>query len=163
MKRFLLIFFAVSLIATIVLVPFAAHAQASKSSAKSPGSGPGAALAQTITTVTGIAISPLLAMSCIGAWQYFHAKKKDDLPFYAQLWFWLPGLLVAGAAALKDTAGAATPPGLKKPLDVAEAVENKLSGLVAAGALVPIVTSTFHHAQTADASLSLAGAGFAAI
>jgi hypothetical protein len=45
--------------------------------------------------------------------------------------------------ALKDAGGVAVPTALKKPLDVAEALENKVSGLVAAGAFVPIVASVF--------------------
>ena len=102
MKKFLLLVSALSLIVAIVLAPLVAQAQSSAGSAKSAGAGPGAAFAQTITTVTGIAISPLLAMSAVGVWQFFRApsEKRDQLPFYAQWWFWLPGLLIAGAAAL---------------------------------------------------------------
>jgi hypothetical protein len=39
--------------------------------------------------------------------------------------------------AAKDSFGAMVPPGLKKPLDVLETIENKFSGLVAAGAVIP--------------------------
>jgi hypothetical protein len=51
-------------------------------------------------------------------------------------------LLIVGAVAVKDGAGAALPPGWKKPLDVAETLENKLSGLVAAGAVIPFTMDT---------------------
>jgi hypothetical protein len=50
-------------------------------------------------------------------------------------------LLVAACAA-KDAFGAVVPPGLKKPLDVLELVENKATGLVAAGAVVPFTMAT---------------------
>jgi hypothetical protein len=46
--------------------------------------------------------------------------------------------------AAKDAAGAALPPGWKKPLDVAETIENKVSGLVVAGAVVPFLAAIFH-------------------
>ncbi|MFM8469169.1 MAG: hypothetical protein ACKODH_04260 [Limisphaerales bacterium] len=59
------------------------------------------------------------------------------------MWFWAPALLLVGAVALKDTSGVVIPTALKKPLDVAEALENKVSGLVAAGAFVPIIASVF--------------------
>jgi hypothetical protein len=65
--------------------------------------------------------------------------------------------------ALKDAFGAATPPGLKKPFDMMETLENKVSGLVAAGALIPLVTGVFHSANSSHAGGGLAGAGFAAI
>jgi len=48
-----------------------------------------------------------------------------------------PALLVLGIIAAKDILGAAAPTALKKPFDVAEAIENKLSGLVAAGLSFP--------------------------
>jgi hypothetical protein len=102
-------------------------------------------LAKSVTTVTGVAISPLLATATLGAWDYFHTpeEQRDRLPWYANPGFWLPALLLVAAVAFKDAAGTAAPPGLKKPLDVAETVENKVSGLVAAGAVVPMLAAVF--------------------
>jgi hypothetical protein len=101
---------------------------------------PGAHIATTIATVTGIAISPLLGTGAYGAYQYFRTPEeaRDRLPWYAQFSFWGPALLLVGAVAAKDALGATLPPGWKKPLDVLETVENQLSGLVAAGAVIPI-------------------------
>jgi hypothetical protein len=110
-----------------------------RSSAKS-GKTPGLELAAMATQVTGIAISPLLGVSAVGAYQYFKAgtpEEKAALPWFARPSFWLLGLLVVGAVAIKDAAGASLPPGWKKPLDVLETIENKVSGLVAAGAVIP--------------------------
>src|SRR5690606_20010856 len=59
------------------------------------------------------------------------------LPWYAQVSFWLPALAIVGLVAAKDALGAVVPPGMKKPLDGLETIENKASGLVAAGAVVP--------------------------
>ena len=100
---------------------------------------PVAAIAGAITTVTGIAISPLLGTGVYGAYQYFQTPEEHraSLPWFAQVSFWLPALALVGAVAVKDALGAALPPGWKKPLDILETVENKATGLVAAGAVVP--------------------------
>jgi hypothetical protein len=81
-----------------------------------------------------------------GAYQWFKADSEVEraaLPWYSQMKFWLPALLIVGICAAKDAAGAALPPGWKKPLDVLETMENKLSGLVAAGAVIPFTMDTF--------------------
>ena len=112
---------------------------------------PAAPLSVALATVTGIAISPLVATGAYGAWQWAtvpgatdeaKATARAKLPWFAQPKFWLPALLIAALCAAKDTLGTVLPPGTKKPFDVLETVENKLSGLVAAGAVVPITMST---------------------
>lgn len=125
--------------------------------------GPGAEVAQAISTVTGVAISPLLGTSAYGAVKYFRtpAEKRANLPWFAQPTFWLPALLLVGLVGAKDVLGTAAPTALKKPFDVAEAVENKVSGLVAAGAFVPFVVTVFGDSNTQSAMLS--SLGFAAI
>ena len=129
-----------------LVVAHAAQSAAPAPAAKPAGkAAPGMDIAQTITTLTGVAISPLLGVSACGAWTYFKADtaQRSKLSWYAQPWFWASGLLLVGAVFLKDTGGVVVPTALKKPLDVAEALENKVSGLVAAGAFVPIVASVF--------------------
>lgn len=100
-----------------------------------------AEVARSITTISGVAVSPLLGIGVVGAYDYFRTpgEKKDRLPWYARPVFWLPALLLAGAVALKDFGGAVVPTGWKKPLDVAETIESKISGLVATGAFAPLV------------------------
>jgi hypothetical protein len=148
------------------LTASAAQAKPTKKESAPPPAGLEAAKA--ITTITGIAISPLLGTSAIGAWDYFNTpdEKRDQLVWYAHPSFWLPALLLVGAVALKDAAGTALPPGLKKPLDVAETAENKLSGLVAAGAVVPSIAAIFpmvtHSGAQAAAQAPVYLAGFAA-
>lgn len=119
-----------------LLFAVAAPAAETKKSAKTPG----VELATMASQVTGIAISPLLGVSGVGAYQWVKAstpEAKAALPWFAQVSFWLPGLLLVGLCAFKDSIAAVAPPGMKKPLDIAETVENKISGLVAAGAVVP--------------------------
>jgi hypothetical protein len=124
-------------------------------------------LAKAVTLITGIAISPLLGVSAVGAYDYFTTpkEKKDQLPWYAHVTFWLPALLLVGVVAAKDAFGTVLPPGLKKPLDVAETVENKITGLVVAGAVVPSIAAVFHSAVTSgsQAHLEFASAGLATI
>jgi len=129
----------------VIVVPLAlAAATAAPAPAKSDKS-PVAPIASALSTVTGIAISPLLGTGAYGAYQWFSArdeKAKAALPWYAQVSFWLPALLLVGVCAAKDGLGAMVPPGLKKPLDVLETMENKFSGLIAAGAVVPFAVSS---------------------
>jgi hypothetical protein len=127
---------------------------------------PGAEAAKTLSQVTGIAISPLLGTAGIGAWRYFESKSADRvrLPWYAQPWFWGPALLIVGLCALKDAGGVVIPTPLKKPIDVLELFENKASGLLATGAIVPIALKTFHALDAgAGAAINDAAGHFAAI
>ncbi len=104
------------------------------------GKTPGLELATVASQVTGIAISPLLGVGGVGAYQWWGAhtpEEKAKLPWFAQVSFWLPALLLVGLCAFKDSFAAMVPPGLKKPFDIAETFENKVSGLVAAGAVIP--------------------------
>lgn len=142
---------------TLVVVPFAFAATAAPAT---PGAdrSPVAPLATAVTTVTGIAISPLLGTGAYGAYQWMAAKDdaaRAQLPWYAQWSFFGPALLLVGACAAKDALGAVVPPGLKKPLDVLETIENKATGLVAAGAVVPFtidaITQMVLGGKTAEA------------
>lgn len=104
----------------------------------------GLELAKTATQITGIAISPLLGVSAVGMYQWFQAdtaEQKAKLPWFANPLVWILGFGLVGAAAAKDAFGATVPPGLKKPLDVLDATENKVSGLVATGAVIPVLVA----------------------
>jgi len=130
---------------------------------------PGVQIAQTLSTITGVAISPLLGVGAVGAYQYFKAdsdEAKAKLPWFANPLFWVPALLLVGLCALKDAAGVvALPTVLKKPVDVAETIEHKISGLVATGAFVPIMVNIIHEANSTGGqpSASLSSLGLSAI
>jgi hypothetical protein len=157
----------VYLIATLAIVggllsPRAAFAQDKSSSSKTLT--PGVQIAKTLSEITGVAISPLLGVGAIGAIQYYKAKtpeQKAKLPWFANPWFFIPALVMVGLCFIKDTAGTALPTALKKPLDVIDAIEHKISGLVATGAFVPIAVSLMHDANQTGASFS--SMGFAAM
>ncbi|HXJ61731.1 MAG TPA: hypothetical protein VNU68_34250 [Verrucomicrobiae bacterium] len=126
---------------------------------------PGLAAAQAISTITGVAISPLLGVSGVGAYKWFKAppEKRAGLAWYAQPWFWVPALTLVLLALIKDTFGTALPTAVKKPFDMAELIENKISGLVAAGAFVPLIALIFKSAGDDGTWLESTGLTMAAV
>ncbi len=130
---------------------------------------PGVELANTLALATGIAISPLLGVSAVGAWQVWRTppELRPSLPWYASAWFWIPGLAVGLLLALKDPVlGIA--PGAKKPLDALDVLENKVSALLAAPAVVPMFLSAVAGVRrvgelAAGSSPAVALAGVAAL
>lgn len=157
MKRLLLVVIALALVG----VPARATAATSTAPAPPPI---GAEIAKTVSLVTGVAISPLLGMSAVGAWTYLKAppERRAHLPWFANPWFWAPALLLVALCFAKDTLGTAAPTVLKKPFDAAETVEHKLSGLIALGLFVPIAAAIFQ-APASDAAAAFSRAGFAVI
>ena len=61
------------------------------------GQGIGLAIAEALATATGIAITPLLGVSAVGAWKAYKTppELRGQLPWYAARWFWVPGLAIA--------------------------------------------------------------------
>jgi hypothetical protein len=129
---------------------------------------PGVQIAQTLSTITGVAISPLLGVSAVGCYQYCKAKtdeEKAKLPWFANPLFWVPAFLIIGLCFVKDTYGVVLPTVVKKPFDAIETVEHKVSGLVATGAFVPIMVNIIHEANSTGGqpSASLSSLGLAAM
>jgi hypothetical protein len=135
----------------------------------STSTAPGAEFAHQLSVLTGVAITPLLGTSAYGAVQWWKAPKaqRAKLPWFAQPWFFVPALLLVGVCLLKDTAGTALPTAMKKPLDIAEAVENKVSGIVATGAFVPFLMLMTKDASGGPeamlSSMGVATAGFSGL
>ena len=71
------------------------------------GATPGVAFAGTLSQITGVAISPMLGVSAVGAYTYFRTptEKRASLPWYARPAFWIPALLLVAACACKDSLG----------------------------------------------------------
>lgn len=104
---------------------------------------PGVDLAQGISEITGTAVSPLLGVSAVGAWKYFRTPEaqRDRLPWYCHPGVWGFGFGLLTLCFLKDSLGAVAPALVKKPLDMVELFEDKLSALVASAAFVPLIAS----------------------
>jgi hypothetical protein len=159
MKRLLPWTACLALLAFFVAPLWAAAAAATQPAQPTAASdkSPIAPYATTIATVTGVAISPLLGTGALGVYEWSKAKtpeQKAALPWYAQWSFILPALGIVAVCAAKDSFGAVVPPGLKKPLDVLETIENKASGLVAAGAVVPFTMNSLSKMIVASAESS---------
>lgn len=147
---------------------FGADATAAKPASKEQKANrqpPGYQAAETLSMITGVAISPLLGVGAVGCYQYLKTPKeqKHKLHWFAQPWFFIPALLIVTLVMFKDVAGPGTPTVLKKPIDVAEAIENKISGLIAAGAFIPLVTEFFPQASGLDNGACLSSLGFAGL
>ena len=161
MKQSFLALVMVCLGFSLVAAPATAPASATPLDKNNPGQ----QIAQTISLMTGVAISPLMGVGAVGAWEFFHARTPEErarLHWFANPWFWVPALLLVAASFAKDSAGTIMPPLLKKPLDVAEAIEHKISGLVATAAFVPIAAAIFQSNHAGDGA-SFSALGFAAI
>lgn len=118
-------------------------------------------LAQTLSEVTGIAISPLLGVGAVGALRYYKMSPelRSNLPWHARPWFWVPALSLVFLCFLKDALGPVIPTALKKPLDFAELFENKFSALIATGVIVPLILEVFRALEPEYWGLSAAGLG----
>ena len=74
-----------------------------------------------LATVTSTAISPLVGVSVMGAWQYFKTPgaQRGQLPFFDRPYFWAPIMALLVLIFIKDTFGGFAPL-IKKPLDAIE-------------------------------------------
>lgn len=79
----------------------------------------------------------------MGAWKYYRTPeaRRPELPWFCLPYVWGAGFALLGLCFLKDFFGTAAPPLVKKPLDVAELFENKISALVACSAFLPFIVS----------------------
>lgn len=167
MKRFPVVCLLLGLLA-VTAAPLWAAAETAKDASSSSDKSPAGAISKTVATVTGIAISPLLGTGALGLYEHLKAdtpEEKAALPWYAQWSFILPALGIVGVCAAKDSLGAILPPGMKKPLDVLETIENKATGLIAAGAVVPLTMNSLSKMIVAHAPHSpvIESTGLAAI
>jgi len=94
---------------------------------------------RTLTATTGLAISPLLGMGVMGIVEWFGAtaEERASLPWYSHPAVWGVALGIFGLTTLKDTFGIIVPEAVKKPLTVLEVLENKLSAVIVALAVIP--------------------------
>ena len=96
---------------------------------------PGVALSESLSQITGIAISPLFGVSASGAWTYYQTPddQRKSLSWYCSPIFWAPALILLGIFSLKTF----LPNVLTKPLDVLDTFEDKISAAIATVGVVP--------------------------
>lgn len=78
-------------------------------------------IAEAVSTVTSTAVSPLLGVSVLGAYEYYRTPppRRPALPAYAQPLFFIPVIVLVVLIFAKEVVGSAAPL-LKKPLDAVE-------------------------------------------
>jgi hypothetical protein len=120
---------------------------------------PGVELSERASQITGVAISPLLGVSAVGAWKYWRTPEPEraSLPWFCHPVTWGIGLSLIALCLLKDILGTGAPPFLKKPFDVIELFENKLSGAVATAAFVPFIARGIETFESASPTAGVAG------
>jgi hypothetical protein len=116
------------------------------------------ATAAALSQATQLAISPLLVMTVIGAVRYFQtpSPQRSDLPFFVQPWFWTVGLVLLALIFFKETVIARVPLA-KKPLDVLQLFENKVTGLLASPLAIGGLAVALHSAFSPPALVALVG------
>ena len=94
----------------------------------------GQQISAAVSTVTNVAVSPLLGVSMLGAWDYFRTAKEQRarLPFYDSPTFWIPVGILLILIFIKDTVGGFAPY-IKKPLDAIEVLFLNKASLVIIG------------------------------
>lgn len=123
---------------------------------------PGVKMAEAVSATTGMAISPLLGVSAVGAWRYWQTppEARGNVPWFAHPWFWGPALFLVLLLAAKEPLLYFFP-GAKKPLDLVEVVENKASALLAAPVVLQMAIAVFQSAAEAGrATTPVVTAGF---
>ncbi|MFT5469412.1 MAG: hypothetical protein ACI8UO_004533 [Verrucomicrobiales bacterium] len=99
-----------------------------------------AALSRITTETTSLAISPLFGMGALGVWQWWKAdsEARAELPWYTNPWIWGGAFVIFGLAKWKDTFGVFVPELLKKPLQVIDIFEDKISAFIVMLAVIPL-------------------------
>ncbi|MBL8212780.1 MAG: hypothetical protein JNK87_18850 [Bryobacterales bacterium] len=121
-------------------VATAAPPAASSTAAESPAEtlSRGMQIAQAISTVTSTAMSPLLGVCILGAWEFYRTpfEKRSQLPAHLRPRFFFPIAFLLLLILGKDTLGGMTPL-VKKPLDALEVLMLNKASLFLIG--IPVV------------------------
>ena len=104
----------------------------------------GEIIAKEISKTTGVAISPILGISVLGAYTYYTTPvaERDLVPWHARPAFWAPLLVVLLGILLKDSSKIALPKIILIPLDAVETLlEKNASAALALLAILSSITS----------------------
>lgn len=105
----------------LIAVVLLASAQTAEPDESTQALKSGESVTKALVTVTSTAISPLIGVSVMGAWQYYKTPvpQRGQLPFFDRPYFWVPTILLLLLIFIKDTFGGFAPL-IKKPLDAIE-------------------------------------------
>src|ERR1017187_8442453 len=105
MKRIILIFAVIGIAVGVFYLCKAAPSSQAQTPAKLPPP-PGVGIAQTLSTITGVAISPLLGVATVGCYQYIKCdndpEKLAKLPWFGSPLFWVPAFLLLAACRSEE-------------------------------------------------------------
>ena len=145
----------------IVAAATPSFSQESVDSVEEPEHWAGVEMAEAVSQTTGIAISPLFGVGALGAWTWYQtpSAQRDELPWFAQEWFWMPALLLVLLLVAKDPLLGWIPI-IKKPLDALDVVEDKFSALLASAVVIPMLISVFSSVSPSEAATGTVGSPF---
>lgn len=115
-------------------------------------------LAESLSQLFGVAVSPLLVFSTIGAIEYWSIPSGGSVPLHARPMVWGSFMMVLLLSFLTSLKGLVLPSPLTPVFDAVKYFEEHASGLLAAGILIPTVAKTM---DAAAAALPATAAGSA--
>jgi hypothetical protein len=136
----------------LLAIPLLAFAQAMPSSVDVAGShSQGAEIATQFAKATGVAITPLLGMSFLGAssWLRAPAEMRPMLPWYDQPFFWGTGLVLIGILWFGHRI-----PVIKRGFKFIKVWESKVSAVVAIAAVGQSIVAAIQTAPAPTARFS---------
>ncbi|MBU3729869.1 MAG: hypothetical protein FGM37_11585 [Phycisphaerales bacterium] len=91
-----------------------------------------------LTELTGVAVSPLLVFSGLGAYQYFASPTQPDVPrpLHTQPLVWGAFLLILCITWISSISGLVLPSPIKSVVDSLQYLQEHVTGLLAAGMLM---------------------------
>lgn len=104
---------------------------------------PGADMAVGISLISGMAVSPLLTTSLLSTWKWKKTDDTESLPWFCHGWYLILSWLILAMCFTKDLFGPILPATAKKPFDMAELFEDKISAFVTALGGHPLAESRF--------------------
>jgi len=135
---------------TLVTVGVSVSIAAAPSAALPPESvdieGRAHALGEGLGQLTGLAVSPLWALTVFGIIDWFSAAPEQLLPLHASPWVWGLALLTASLALVAQLGTGILPMPLRKVVGAAAYLEQHVSGLIVAGVFLPTLVSTIEAA-----------------
>jgi hypothetical protein len=102
-------------------------------------------LAESLSQLSGVAVSPLLVFSTIGAHRYFFppaGESEASRPLHARPWVWIPFMVMLALCSLTSLTSLALPSTVNSVIEAVRYVQEHMIGLLAAGMLIPTLSKS---------------------